>query len=634
MKYIIGILLLLASFMSGADNLSLNTNLIADSLIKNANAVVRYDSISFRLINEGKAEMIRHKVITILNDNGEDYADIYVIYDRNSKVSSFSGEILNEKGERIRKIKKNDITDHSLVGDYTLFQDERYINFEGLNNSYPYTITVDYKVDYNGIVDINRWIPIPGYNVSVEKSRFTIISPNNLPIFNKKINLDFEGKKNNDDKNTIYQWGINNRKAYTKEPFSPSREDIFPILWSTPERFEYEGTQGKYDSWKSFGKWEWELIKNKQELSESTINDIRRLIQDVNDNKEKAKRIYTYFQNKTRYISVQLGIGGWEPFPASVVDEVGYGDCKALSNYMISLLKVAGIDSYYAIIGNGNSKIKFPDFPSMGQANHVIICLPLESDTTWLECTNQEYPFGYIGTGNADRFALLISEAGGKLVKTPKYERAENIQVRNASVELDKQGNAKAFITTNFSGLQYSNRSFLLHKSKKKQKEWYLKNLNFNSPVLTVFNVSESQMPLPTIAEELEVAVPKYCTIAGNRIFIKPNILNSFPGPPSKVPDRQLDVELNFAFTDIDTVTYILPENFVLEAAFDDVNIRNEFGTYSAKVLAEQNKLVYIRKIEINNGIWPPEKYVIFQSFYSAVWKADQAQIVYINKGT
>ena len=52
---------------------------------------------------------------------------------------------------------------------------------------------------------------------------------------------------------------------------------------------------------------------------------------------EKAKIVYKYMQEKTRYISVQVGIGGFKPMLAKDVDRLGYGDCKALSNYTKAL---------------------------------------------------------------------------------------------------------------------------------------------------------------------------------------------------------------------------------------------------------------------------------------------------------
>ncbi len=100
------------------------------------------------------------------------------------------------------------------------------------------------------------------------------------------------------------------------------------------EKFSYYGHQGSYKDWKELGKWVYDdLIKSRQELPAQTIQMVNELVKGAANDKEKARRIYEFLQKKTRYISVQVGIGGFQPFAASEVDRLSYGDCKALVNY-------------------------------------------------------------------------------------------------------------------------------------------------------------------------------------------------------------------------------------------------------------------------------------------------------------
>ena len=165
-------------------------------------------------------------------------------------------------------------------------------------------------------------------------------------------------------------------------------------------------------------------------------------------------KLYEYMQNKTRYVSITVGIGGFQPFDAATVDRLSYGDCKALSNYMKSILEVAGISSRYTLVyaGENNQDIK-TTFPS-SQFNHVILCVPMEKDTIWLECTSQRKPFNYLGSSTSNRQALVIDENGGKL-RTQVMQPENNLESRKADIILDKTGSGFASVHSRYYGATY-----------------------------------------------------------------------------------------------------------------------------------------------------------------------------------
>src|SRR5262249_15482735 len=139
-------------------------------------------------------------------------------------------------------------------------------------------------------------------------------------------------------------WKFENVKPGVYEERGP-RSQAARIL-AAPTKFEYAGYEGDMSTWQSYGKWEASLMVGRDELPESTRQKVMELTKNLKTTEEKTKALYEYVQGKTRYVSISLGIGGLQPFPASVVDQVGYGDCKALSNYTVSLLKIAGIRAY------------------------------------------------------------------------------------------------------------------------------------------------------------------------------------------------------------------------------------------------------------------------------------------------
>ena len=79
----------------------------------------------------------------------------------------------------------------------------------------------------------------------------------------------------------------------------------------------------------------------------------------------------------------------------------------------------------------------------------------MEKDTVWLECTSQTLPFNYLSSFTDDRYALLITPEGGKMVRTPEFKKSENVLSRSGSVIIHGQGASIFNISNSYSGYNY-----------------------------------------------------------------------------------------------------------------------------------------------------------------------------------
>jgi transglutaminase-like putative cysteine protease len=167
---------------------------------------------------------------------------------------------------------------------------------------------------------------------------------------------------------------------------------------------------------------------------------MKTLVGTETDPVKKAKIIYKYVQEKSRYVNISIGIGGWKPMLASDVDRLGYGDCKALSNYTKALLKAVDVPSYNTILyGNPKKRNIEADFVSM-QGNHMILAIPNKNSFIFLECTSQVDPFGYQGTFTDDRDVLVVKPEGGEIVRTKIYQDEDNAQKSKGKYAIAENG--------------------------------------------------------------------------------------------------------------------------------------------------------------------------------------------------
>jgi hypothetical protein len=608
---------------------------ISEDLKKDVNIVVREDKMIYKIISQNKASLYSYLAITIFNENGKDYARKTIYFDKSSKIKDINAFAYDAQGKLIKKIRNKDIYEQSAFDGFSLFTDNRFKSIDLTQTTYPYTVEFEYEIEKNGLYDFGGTQIISDEKISVQNCSYQIIYPSDLKPRYKVLNIEDKHKiEKLEDGYESISWIFNNLKPIKLESLGPDEEEIFPRILAAPSRFENGGYVGDMSTWEEFGKWNLILNNGRDALPESTKQKIKALTKDLTTTEQKAKALYEYLQSKTRYVSIQLGIGSLQPFDASTVDRTGYGDCKALSNYMVAMLKEVGIKGYYTTVSAGPNESKVVvDFPSH-QANHVIVSIPDGRDTLWLECTSQTIPFGYQGRFTGDRKALMITENGGKLVNTIRYTSAQNLQTRTADVSIDISGNAKAKAKTTYSGIQYENGGLysILDNQYDDQKKWIQKNTGIPSFDINSFSMKNVKNKIPSAIVNLDLSLNRLATVSGKRMFLTPNLMNRSTFIPEKVENRKTNVVLKTAFTDLDTIKYHIPEELYPEYLPEPVKIKSRFGEYEATYKLEQGNLVYIRKFKKLNGTFPPESYTELIDFYKSINKADNAKIVFLNK--
>ena len=608
------------------------TAAIPKDLLPYASAVVR----NMEVITEVKdlSNTVNHikKVVTILNKSGDHHADIVVWYNKSNRIKYIKGVVYDEFGKPISKFTDKNFNDYSAASDASLFEDSRLKNYKPAVVNYPYTIEYEYEILSKQSLNFTDWSPNEATGTAVEKSSYEFICKPEFNIRYKELN--YTGKVNTTPVAGLksYIWEARNIKARRSEPYSPDPETYQTAVKIAPEKFSYEGYSGSFTNWNELGKWQYDkLLYGRNALSPETVAYLHNLTDSISDTKLKAKAIYEYMQRKTRYISVQIGIGGYQPFKAADVDRVSYGDCKGLVNYTQALLNSVNIPSYYCVVEAGNLKKSLtPDFASMSQGNHIILCLPLKNDTTWLECTSKDIPFGFLGDFTDDRWVLACTPGGGKLMRTPKYTSALSRQARRANVTLNEEGELKGNMVTTFEGWQYENRPNLpgdiTDEIKNAKKRYEINNLEIERLILKpVKNIN------PINNEELTFTARDYASSSAGRYFFMANLANRNTSVPREVRNRITKVYINRGYTDIDEITYQIPQGYRLDSRALQVNITKPFGNFTASVVMNgQNQVVYKRKLEVIDGTYPAESYADLVAFYQQIVDADNYKVALV----
>ena len=429
---------------------------------------------------------------------------------------------------------------------------------------------------------------------------------------------------------------MNHLPAAEREPLQPQWYELAPIVYLNTDKVKAGGIDGSMDSWEAYGNLFYELNKDRDKLPEALADQVDKLIADTNDPYEKIDRLYKYVQDNTRYVSIQLGIGGWQTFEAEDVYENGYGDCKALSNYTKSLLKYAGIPSFLTLVGAGENQPPVQTGFTNHPFNHMILCVPMKKDTIWLECTSSINPTGYLGLFTENRHVLLLTPDGGKLVRTPSSAPEMNQQIRVADVFLDKNGNAKVTVAETATGdKQMSIRALAELGSEKEKEDWMKRRIEVGSFSLGEFEMKPlEETKVPTCELNYEIQATNWAARSGARVFLSPNVLEKQTRVPEKLENRTQPLDLHIPYLIKDKITYHLPEGFSVEAMSEaETNIETIFGAYKSGIQMESpTKLIYTREFRMEKIRLPASYYDKYRDFIRDVVKADKVQVVLSDK--
>jgi len=606
-----------------------NSSEIPENLKVDANSVVRFENVLIELKSQREMTIIIEKAITIYNKLADDFADVMLHYNKRRSVKKITAYIYDAYGNEVKKIKKKDFKDYSASDGISLYNDGRVLYYNHTPTSYPYTIYYKYEVKTSNTAYINRWVPIKGYSQSVQKANFTIKYPLDITLRKSERNFNDLAIKVGEGSGTL-NYELNNTPATKYESYAPLFLEVFPNVKLGVNKFNLEGVDGEANNWSEFGKWYYDnLIKTQLNLKEETKEKIKALTAVTDNPIEKAKIVYEFVQNKVRYVSVQVGIGGYKPMPANDVDNLGYGDCKGLSNYTAALLKEVGIDAYHTLI-YANAKIDLDAKVASPEGNHMILYVPISGQDIWLECTSQKRPFSEIGDFTDDRDALIIMPDGGIIKHTKIYKVEGNLQFTKGNYEVDNNGAITAQVQIASSGTQYGDNLQKYDGESPKELDVlfkkYLSNINnIKFSKVEVYNNKNASK----YEENLAFNAVDYASFSGNQLLIPINAFNKVTATPKRFRNRKLPFEITSGFLDIDEVQIKLPTAYNITYIPKNIEVNSKFGTYSIELIKiDEHTYNYKRKFQLEEGEFPKEEYEAYRDFRKSIRKYDNSKII------
>ncbi len=568
---------------------------------------------------------ILHKKIAVtikISKRKDDYyGNVSIPYTGKNKIKSLKAWVSDYKGKTVRKLKKRDITESSAVSSISLYEDDMVKSFKLRHNTYPYYINYEYTVQLTDYFVITNWYPLIYSRLDVDDAVLSVNIKNGT-----KIRVSEKGEFVKDSVKTefgiLYSWRKSNVEKVERETMS---ENIYSELSSiniVPLSFQY-GEYGENKTWATFGDWLYRLGVNQRDLTDKEKSTIDKLTLGLDTDAEKVVTMYNYLQDNMRYINVSIDVGGLKPYPASYVCKNKYGDCKALSNYMKAVFDYVGIESYYTVINAGENAQRIDTENPSQQFNHVVVMLPMKGDTTWLECTSNSLPAGYVSDFIQDRKALVVdSEGKSKLVNTPKLTEEDVLCRSTTEIDLNDFVNTTVRFRAVYRGDDFDYLSYIVNNSNDDRKKEIVKRyLPFKNFDINKWSLDRGNRKLDSITINSNLVIKKYVKRYGDISVAQIPMLDVYNCDP--VADREHDIYINIPECQSDSIIFKYAENMQIEYP-DNVDIKSEFGHYTMQVDTIDNKVVVNRDYFLYAGKYSVKKYKEFYNFIQNIKKQEK----------
>ena len=611
MKQVLIVIALLAAQIAGAQQ----------------HATVVNDTEHFTMHSVASGTLNVTRTITVFDEHGLAEAVFSVYTNQFETLSAFKG-VQTLPGGKTIKIKKSDLQTVSIG---TGLAEDGFLTTYLPSGSYPFTISYEYTVQYRkGFAVFPVFAPVRTEKTRLEHGSYTLSFPEGTKI---RYHANVFGKPRITD--TEYNWAIDNFAGYTEEHLMPEIRTILPYVQAAPVDFMYDGVPGRQGTWQQLGQWQYGLLQGADDLPAERVAEMKALTASCKTTMEKVRLVYDYLCNKTRYVSIQFGIGGFRPFPASRVDKTGFGDCKALSNYFISLLRAVGVESVYTVLNTRRPHMD-PDYCSLGQSDHVMVSVPLREtgDTLLVECTRR-LPLGYRPRHAAGHDLLRIHPSGGELAGASGYpDSLSRIEIQ-VTVQPAEDGSAHIEITDLYSLDKIEPLLDFQNWPDGQQRRQLTSGLDIHPQAFHVKSIEDNfdtcdgipdWYPFMRISYAMECR--GFCRVSGNRLFVPVNLFAKKLFIQRTERINPLENDSGSCYHDI--LTYQLPEGYSVESVPDPVQMDEEWGTFTSTVTNGDGVITVDQFLHLKRFQEDPSSYAAYRTFARALNKAYEASIVLV----
>src|SRR3954468_13987839 len=392
--------------------------------------------------------------------------------------------------------------------------------------------------------------------------------------------------------------------------------------------------------WGTIGSWYAGLSRDRYAVDHSIRQKLRSILKGAVTPDDSLRAAQRWVAQDIRYVSIALGLGGYQPrVPAEVV-ATGYGDCKDKTTLFVAAARALGFRAYPVLLNSGGSVDRA--LPSLSQFDHAIAMVERSEGRAYLHLTAELVPYGELPESDQGQFGLIIYPDGtSEQVTLPETAPSTNLNKTRIWGSLSTEGYITAMYEEQGLGSrQYSLRSLFLAPADSGHRAEFARAIatklypGADADSLVVFE-GRNLAADPRVALRIVRGLAARTT-GNNQTLVLSLPLTSMRGMADAATELESNGPRRFPFDaakiigPVATITDIklsLPPGWRAQLPHD-VESRSKWGTYTARYEQEGATLHVIRNLEGARGIYPPGDLPDLTSWLRAVAQDDVAYLV------
>ncbi|HEX3533197.1 MAG TPA: DUF3857 domain-containing transglutaminase family protein [Gemmatimonadaceae bacterium] len=434
----------------------------------------------------------------------------------------------------------------------------------------------------------------------------------------------------------------NGRKVYSWTAGNLDREKIEAFAADSGGVFQSVEIGGAI-TWSDIAKWYADNARSRYTVTPNVAAKIAQVVAGSKTRDDSVRAIHRWVAQDIRYVSIALGMGGYQPRAPETVVETGFGDCKDKTTLFVAALGKIGVTALPVILSSdGNPK---RDLPTISQFDHAIAAVQKADGYQFVDLTASLVPYGQLPASEQGGFALVVHPDGRAeeviLPIDPASANREDLKISgrlgedgmfNGRYDATAQGSTSELLRTLFENpLDSTQRADFPKELARK----FFDSADADS--LAIFNGKDLSIT-PRLSFRIRNAKAAV-DAGGTRILTIPvgsmSAMATMGAALAKEPTRRFPIDASKIIgprVSATTVSIILPKGWKAKLP-PNVSASSSFGSYVSEYSQVGDELRISRTISGTRGIFPPDRINDLITWLQAIGKDDSKFIVLEKSG-